>query len=319
MSKQPLIDQLDGAIAEILANSGATPSVDASLVPLLRVAQDLLDLPAPGFKASLKADLERSAPMNANATAKTVVLRPGFRTVTPYLIPPGPEFVDFLKDVFGAEETERTTLGPGRFHAEFRIGDSMLMVGVGSGRTAPAILELYVPNCDEVFKRAIDAGCRELQPVLDAHWEPVRFGSVEDPDGNAWVIATHRGGSHYVPEGRNVLSAVCVVKSAARLVDFMKRAFDAKEVQRYEWPGGFYAAVKVGDSVIGSCEASNHEWMRPMPATIYMYVPDCDALYQKALLAGATSLAVPADHDYGDRSGGVTDEWGNVWYLATPL
>ena len=43
------------------------------------------------------------------------------------------------------------------------------------------MLELYVPNADEVHKRAIEAGCRELQPVIDAHWEPLRFGSVEDP------------------------------------------------------------------------------------------------------------------------------------------
>jgi PhnB protein len=207
----------------------------------------------------------------------------------------------------------------GRFHAELRIGDSMLRAGVGSGRTAPASLALYVPNCDEVYKRAIDAGCRELQAAQDAHWEPVRFGSVEDPAGNAWVIATHRGGSHYIPEGRNALSAGFVGKGAAQLVDFMKRAFGAKEVQRYEWPGGFYAAMRIGDSVVNACEASNHDWMRPMPATLYLYVPDCDALYHQALLAGATSVATPADHDYGDRRCGVTDEWGNVWYMATPL
>src|SRR5262245_55150676 len=138
MSKQPLIDQLDGAIDELLATSGIMPaSVDASIVELLRIAQDLREMPAPEFKASLKADLEREAQMNA----KTVAFRPGFRTVTPYLIPRGPEFVDFLKDVFGAEETERTPAGAGRFHAEFRIGDSMLMVGVGSARTMPAALE----------------------------------------------------------------------------------------------------------------------------------------------------------------------------------
>src|SRR5262245_32987520 len=316
MSKQPLIDQLDGAIAEILANRGVVPaSVDASIVELLRIAQDLREMPAPKFKASLKADLEREAQMST----KTVAFRPGFRTVTPYLIPPGPEFVDFLKDVFGAEETERTPTGPGRFHAEIRIGDSMLMVGVGSARKMPAALELYVPNVDEVYKRAIGAGCRELQPVMNAHWEPVRFGCVEDPAGNMWSIATHLGGN-YLPEGRNSLSASLVVTGAAALIEFMKQAFDAKEVlQRWEWPGGLYASVKIGDSVVGVSEASNHDWMRPMPATIYLYVPDCDALYAQALYAGATSLAAPADHDYGDRSGGVTDAWGNVWYMATPL
>src|SRR5262245_54327762 len=269
MSKQPLIDQLDGAIAELLANPGAMPaSVDASIEALLRIARDLREMPAPEFKASLRTDLERKAQMSA----KPVVFRPGFRTVTPYLHPKGPEFLDFLKRVFGAEETERTELGPGRFHAELRVGNSMLMVGVGSGRTMPVALELYVPNADEVYKRAIDAGCRELQPVRDADWEDgLRFGCVEDPMGDHWVIATHRSGSNYIPEGRHSLTTSFVVTGAARLVEFMKQAFDATELQRFEWPGGFYAAMRIGDSVVGVSEASNHEWMRPMPAMTYLY------------------------------------------------
>jgi len=314
MSKQPLIEQLDQAVVELLASGAMPASVDTSIVDLLRIAQDLRELPTPEFKARLRGELERKAQMSA----KTVVFRPGFRTVTPYLLPPQPEFVDFLKGVFGAEETERTVTGPGRFHAELRIGDSMLMVGVGSGRTMPATLELYVSNVDEVYKRAVDAGCRQLEPVINAHWDAAfRFGIIEDRSGNHWVIATRLDG-HYIPAGRNSLSASLVVTGAAAQVDFIRQAFDARELQRYEWPGGLYAALRIGDSVIGVNEAS-HEWMRPMPAMIYMYVPDCDALYERALRAGATSLAVPADHDYGDRSGGVTDAWGNQWYMATPL
>jgi PhnB protein len=315
MSKQPLIDQLDGAIAELLENSGAMPaSVDAAIVELLRVARDLRELPAPEFRAKLKADLERKVRMSA----KTVVFRPGFRTVTPYLLPPGPEFVDFLKNIFGAEETERTVLGPGRFHAELRLGDSMLMVGVGSGQTMPVTLQLDVPNVDEVFEQAIHAGCRQLEPVLDAHWEEgLRLGSLEDPSGNHWVITTQRGPS--TVQDRHALTANLVVAGGAQLIEFMKQAFEAKELRRFDWPGGLYADMQIGDSVVGVSEAGNHEWMRPMPAAIYMYVPDCDALYQRALRAGATSVAVPADHDYGDRSGGVKDAWGNTWYVATPL
>jgi len=166
-------------------------------------------------------------------------------------------------------------------------------------------------------RKAVD---QAAQPVLDTHWDDgLRFGCVEDQSGNHWVIATHRSGGSYIPEGRHSLTPSFVVTGAAQLVEFMKRAFHAREVQRYEWPGGFYAAMRVGDSVIGVSEASNHEWMRPMPAAIYLYVPDCDAVYQSALRAGATSLSVPSDHDYGDRSGGVTDAWGNIWYMATPL
>jgi len=107
-------------------------------------------------------------------------------------------------------------------------------------------------------------------------------------------------------------------KGAAGLVDFAKRGLDATELKRFEWPGGLYVSLRIGDSVIGVSEPSNHEWMRPMPSMIYMYVPDCDALYQKALAAGATSVSAPTDQSYGDRSGGVKDAWGNIWYMATP-
>jgi uncharacterized glyoxalase superfamily protein PhnB len=140
---------------------------------------------------------------------------------------------------------------------------------------------------------------------------------LQDPAGNAWVIATRRDGN-YIPEGRNSLTTSLFATGAARLVDFIKQAFDAKEIHRYEWPGGLYASLRVGDSVVGVSEASNHEWMQPMPSMIYMYVPDCDALYEQTLRAGATSLSAPANQSYGDRTASVKDDWGNIWYMATP-
>src|SRR2546426_7437414 len=179
MSKQSLIDQLDQAISRMMADhpDDIPASVDPEVVELLRIARELRDLPGPDFKATLKADLERKAIM---MSTKTVVFRPGFRTITPYLLPQGLEYIDFLKRVFDAEETFRAKAGPGRFHAEVRIGDSMLMVGVGSGRKMPAGISVYVPNVDEGYKRAIDAGGVELQPVQKPHWEPIRLRCVED-------------------------------------------------------------------------------------------------------------------------------------------
>ena len=314
MSKQHLIEQLDQAIGRMLANPDAMPlAVDPQVEELLRIARELRDLPGPDFKGNLKADLERKAVMT-----KTLVVRPGFRTITPYLLPQGAEFIDFLKNVFDAEETFRAEAGPGRFHAEVRIGDSMLMVGMGSGRKTPASIELYVPSVDDVFKRAIDSGCVALEPVEDAHWEPVRLGVVQDPEGNLWSIVTNLGPS-YIPEGRHSLSAGFVVKGAARFMDFVKQAFDADEIRRWEWPGGFYASFRIGDSVAGVNEAMSHEWLRPMTAMINLYVPDCDALYERALRAGATSISPVADQPYGVRSGAVEDAWGNQWIIATPL
>ena len=315
MSKQPLIDQLDQAISGILANPDFMPaSVDPGLAELLRVARDLRYRPRADFKATLKADLERKAIMSSTAQSRVnVAFRAGFRTVTPYLLPANAEYVDFLKNVFGAVETERTETGPGRFHAEYRIGDSMLMLGVGSGLKMPASIELTVPNVDEVYKRAIDAGCKELMPLQDAHWEEnLRLGSVEDKEGNVWVIASQRVGGH-------AISAGLVVKGAAQLVDFLKRAFNAQEIHRYEWPDGLYASMRIGESVVGVSESTNHEWMQPMPSMIYMYVEDCDAWYAQALRAGAKSISEPKDQSYGDRHGAVQDEWGNQWYIATPI
>jgi len=321
MSKQPLIDQLDQAIGGILAHPDFTPATaDPELSELLRIARDLRYQPRPDFKASLKADLERKASMSTAAQPKAKVeLREGFRTITPYLLPSNAAYVDFLKNVFGAVETERTDTGPGRFHAEYRIDDSMVMLGVGSGMKMPMMLELYVPNVDEVYKRAIDAGCKELESVRDAHWEQgLRLGTVQDHEGNMWVIST-RGGKNYIPEGRNALSPSFVVTGAARLIDFLKRAFDAEELHRWEWPGGLYASMRIGESVVGISEATDHDWMKPMAAMIYMYVQDCEALYAQSLGAGAKSISEPKDQSYGDRRGAVQDEWGNQWYISTPI
>ena len=313
MSKQPLIDQLDQAISGILGNSDFTPaSADPELTELLGIAAGLRGLPRPDFKASLKADLERKAIMSA----KAVVFRTGFRTITPYLLPQGPEFIDFLKRVFDAEETERTPTTQHGFHAEVRIGDSMLMLGVGSGRSMPALLGVYAPDVDDVYKRAVNAGCVELEAVREDYGD--RSGCVQDPAGNQWVIATHMGGN-YIREGRNSISVNFVTAGAVRFVDFVKAAFNAQEIERHEWPGGFYASIRIGDSVVGVSEPTNHEWMRPMPTMIYMYVPDCDALYAQALRAGAKSISPLADQSYGDRHGGVQDEWGNQWYIASPI
>ncbi len=62
-----------------------------------------------------------------------------------------------------------------------------------------------------------------------------------------------------------------------------------------------------------------HGKYRPLQSMFYLYVPDCDSVYRRALAAGATSIAEPQDHPYGDRSGGVQDPFGNQWYIATHI
>jgi uncharacterized glyoxalase superfamily protein PhnB len=74
-----------------------------------------------------------------------------------------------------------------------------------------------------------------------------------------------------------------------------------------------HGALRIGD---GAIECG--EW-EPLPAAFYLYVSDADALYRRAVEAGAKSLYPPSDQPYGDRMGGVEDPWGNTWYIASHL
>jgi PhnB protein len=124
-----------------------------------------------------------------------------------------------------------------------------------------------------------------------------------------------------VPKGFHTVTPYLVVAGAASLLDFLKSAFDAKELERHSRPDGvvMHAQVQIGDSIImlGDPTGAEHEWQKPLKAALYLYVSDCDRMYQNALRAGAKSLQEPADMFYGDRHGGVVDAWGNQWWIAT--
>jgi uncharacterized glyoxalase superfamily protein PhnB len=76
-----------------------------------------------------------------------------------------------------------------------------------------------------------------------------------------------------------------------------------------------HAQVKVGDSMMMAGEPRGDA--KPMPGMFYMYVNDVDAVYKKAVQAGAKVIHEPIDQFYGDRSGGVQDDFGNQWWIAT--
>jgi PhnB protein len=120
-----------------------------------------------------------------------------------------------------------------------------------------------------------------------------------------------------IPEGYHTVTPYLIVNGAAELIEFMKRAFDAKEIMRHETPerGIMHADVQIGDSHVMLGEACPE--FGPMPAMIHLYVEDVDAIYRAAVEAGATPLREPADQFYGDRSGGVKDKCGNQWWIAT--
>jgi PhnB protein len=122
-----------------------------------------------------------------------------------------------------------------------------------------------------------------------------------------------------VPEGYHTLTPHLIVQGAPKLLDFLKQAFDAKEKYSLTGPNGaiMHAEVKIGDSMVMIGEAMG-EW-KAMPASIALYTDNADALYKRALEAGATSIREPADQFYGDRSGGVKDPAGNHWWIATHI
>lgn len=134
----------------------------------------------------------------------------GYHSVTPYLVlRDAASAIAYYKKVFGAEELLRMNDdGAGKIrHAELRLGDSVVMMadevpelGFKSpqsiGGTGTSML-VYVHDVDVCFKRALDHGARELRPVADQFYGD-RAGTLEDPFGHVWTIATHV--EHVPPE-----------------------------------------------------------------------------------------------------------------------
>ena len=122
-----------------------------------------------------------------------------------------------------------------------------------------------------------------------------------------------------IPEGFHSVTPYLIVQDVPKLLDFLKQAFTAQEIMRMPAPDGTiaHAEVRIGNSPIMMGEA--HGDFKPMPGSIYLYVDDTDATYQRALQAGAKSLMEPANQFYGDRSASVVDPVGNHWWIATHI
>ena len=127
----------------------------------------------------------------------------GYHSVTPYLVMrDAARAIDFYKRALGATETFRFDAPGGKIgHAEIKVGDSMIMLAdemPDSGHRGPqslggtaVSLMVYVEDVDSQFKRAIDAGAKVKQPVTDQFYGD-RSGTLEDPFGHVWTIATHK-------------------------------------------------------------------------------------------------------------------------------
>jgi PhnB protein len=133
----------------------------------------------------------------------TKAIPEGFHSVTPmFMFKDARKAIEFYQRAFGAQE--RFAMpgpdGKGVMHAEVRIGDSIIMMGEENPQqpcksaettgSSPISFYLYVENVDEAFRRAVEAGAETAMPVRDMFWGD-RVGTVLDPFGYSWMLATH--------------------------------------------------------------------------------------------------------------------------------
>jgi PhnB protein len=121
-----------------------------------------------------------------------------------------------------------------------------------------------------------------------------------------------------IPEGYHTVTPYLTVRNAPKVIEFLKQAFGAKlSHEAIKRPDGsiMHAQVIIGDSPVMIAE--ENEMAKATVSSLYVYVPDVDSVYQRALKAGGITVMEPMDMFYGDRSGGVKDPSGNSWFLAT--
>jgi PhnB protein len=320
---------------------------------LARVASELRGLPRADFKAALRAQLEGRTFMASKAAAAPGAQQ----TATTYLIVNGAaRAIDFYKQAFGAVETMRLTGPDDKIgHAEIRIGNTTIMLAdefpehdAISAQTlggSPVKMQLQVDDVDAVAARAISAGAKTLRPVQDQFYGE-RSGQFADPFGYTWIISTRKEALSpeemqrrfenltksapapsadesaapvpYIRKGFRTLTPYLLIPGAANLINFYKQAFGAEEVFRVPRPGSdliMHAEVRIAGSMVELADATAE--FKPRASSNMLYVPDVDAVFHRAVQAGATSLAAPADRPWGDRDGAVKDPGGNTWYVTT--
>jgi PhnB protein len=130
-----------------------------------------------------------------------------------------------------------------------------------------------------------------------------------------------------IPDGYHAVTPYLVVDGAVAAIEFYKKAFGATEVMRFDAPGGKvgHAELQIGDSRIMLADehpemgARGPQSFGGSPISILLYMVDVDAVVARAIAAGATLHRAVADQFYGDRSGGVKDPFGHIWFVATHI
>ncbi len=130
-----------------------------------------------------------------------------------------------------------------------------------------------------------------------------------------------------IPEGYHSIQPYLILDGAARAIEFYQKAFGAAERLSMKQPDGRigHAEIEIGDSVIMMAD-ENPQVQAFAPGhyggssvSLLIYTENCDAMYQRAIAAGAKSVREPEDQFYGDRMAGVEDPFGYKWYIATHI
>lgn len=346
MADHALAERLDDAIQAVLSNAHARAGRE--LEPYVSIALVLRDLPRPSFRARLKADLQGGTKMTIIAEAPSTVRQ----TATPRLrLRNAALAIEFYKNAFGAREVMRFAAHGRIAHAALAIGNSIIMLGDEAEEYgypgpealggSPVGMHLYVDDADASVERAVAAGARLIVPVADQFYGD-RSGELADPFGYRWTLATRKEDMSveemqrrlaaiearqqprepvaFMPKGFHTVTPYLVVEDAPALIEFTRRVFGAEETYRTVGPGGgLHAEVRIEDSMvmIGGGGEGRPLQGQPIPTALHLYVEHVDLAYQRAIGAGASSIGEPMDQEYGERSAGVKDASGNVWYIAT--
>jgi len=129
-----------------------------------------------------------------------------------------------------------------------------------------------------------------------------------------------------IPDGFRTITPYLTLRDAAPAIDFYKKAFGAQEVMRMPGPEGkgvMHAELRIGDSMLFLSDEFPHgdtqapESLGGATGSVFLYVPDVDTTFNKAVQVGAKAITPPADMFWGDRFAKLVDPFGHHWGLAT--
>jgi uncharacterized glyoxalase superfamily protein PhnB len=336
---------------------GKPAKVDASVEPLVRVAAELRNLPSASFKTRLKSELGGKKSMSTVAepvasvrmsASPRLAFRDPAKAIEFYQRALGAketfrfqvgESIPHAELMIGDSTIDITGEWPegGRFSAE-TLGNS------------PVWMSVEVPDVDAFAEHAVSEGMKMVREPKDQFYGH-RDATLIDPFGYTWGIYTvkeemsveemHRrmqgmttgpeGGQisakdelekkvNPIPRGFRTVTPYLIAENGPALIEFAKQAFGAEEMFRAVGSaGGLHGEVRIGDSMLMMGGGIPGREFRATPNThaLHIYVEDADAVYKKALAAGATLIDEPRDQEYGERSASVKDPAGNYWYIAT--